>query len=51
MTQPLVAMRGVCKAFGGVRAVDHADLDLAAGEALGLEGMNGGEPQITTADG
>ncbi|MBW2274808.1 MAG: sugar ABC transporter ATP-binding protein [Deltaproteobacteria bacterium] len=38
---PRVEMRGVCKSFGGVRAVDRADLDLVPGEALGLLGHNG----------
>jgi D-xylose transport system ATP-binding protein len=41
MTAPRVEMRGICKSFGGVRAVDRADLDLVAGEALGLLGHNG----------
>jgi len=33
--------RGVVKAFGDVVALDHVDLDLAAGEVHGLVGANG----------
>jgi D-xylose transport system ATP-binding protein len=38
---PLVEMRGVEKAFGGVQAVAGVSLDLAPGEVLGLLGHNG----------
>jgi D-xylose transport system ATP-binding protein len=41
MSRPLVEMRGIQKRFGGVRAVDGADLALRAGEVLGLLGHNG----------
>ena len=32
---------GLTKRFGGITAVDHVDLDLRAGEMLGLIGQNG----------
>jgi D-xylose transport system ATP-binding protein len=38
---PIVEMRAVSKAFGGVHAVDRADLRLCAGEVVGLLGHNG----------
>jgi D-xylose transport system ATP-binding protein len=38
---PLVEIRQLCKHFGGVMAVDHADLDLYEGECVGLLGHNG----------
>ena len=37
----LLAMRGICKSFGAVRAADHVDLTLHAGDVLGLLGENG----------
>ena len=37
----LVEMRGIEKRFGGVHAVDGADLELAAGEVVGVLGHNG----------
>jgi D-xylose transport system ATP-binding protein len=39
--RPRVAMRGITKRFGGVLAVEAADLDVAAGEVVGLLGHNG----------
>ncbi len=36
-----VALQGVTKAFGEVRAVDGIDLDIPAGEIFGLLGRNG----------
>lgn len=41
MRPPLVEMRGVSKAFGGVHAVERVDLRLDAGEVVGLLGHNG----------
>ena len=38
---PLVEMKDISLAFGGVRAVDHASLDLYPGEIVGLLGHNG----------
>lgn len=35
-----VSMRGISKSFGAVRAVERVDLDLYAGEILGLVGDN-----------
>ena len=40
--QPLLlAVRGVAKSFKGVRALDGVDLDVCAGEILGVIGPNG----------
>jgi D-xylose transport system ATP-binding protein len=41
MTAPLVEMRDISIAFGGVKAVDHVSVDLQAGEVVGLLGHNG----------
>ena len=38
---PLVEMRDISIAFGGVKAVDHASVDLYPGEVVGLLGHNG----------
>ena len=38
---PLVEMRDVSIAFGGIKAVDHATMDLYPGEVVGLLGHNG----------
>ncbi len=38
---PLLSVRGLSKRFGGVRAVDHVDLDVAARETVALIGPNG----------
>jgi D-xylose transport system ATP-binding protein len=38
---PLVEMRDVSIAFGGIRAVDHASVDLFPGEVVALLGHNG----------
>ena len=41
MTQPLLTMRGIVKAFSGVKALDGIDLTVAPGECVGLCGENG----------
>ena len=38
---PLVEMRDMSIAFGGIKAVDHASIDLYRGEVVGLLGHNG----------
>lgn len=38
---PLVEMRDISIAFGGIRAVDHVSVDLHPGEVVGLLGHNG----------
>jgi len=41
MSGPLLSARGLSIAFGGVRAADGIDLDVAAGEFLAIIGPNG----------
>lgn len=41
MTTPVIAVRGASVTFGAVRALSGVDLDIAAGEAVGLVGHNG----------
>lgn len=41
MSTPLVEMKNVSIAFGGVRAVDNVNIELHAGEVVGLLGHNG----------
>lgn len=41
MTQPLISMRHVSKAFGHVQALIDVDLDIYPGEVIGLLGDNG----------
>ena len=41
MTKPLVELRDISIAFGGVKAVDHVSVDLKPGEVVGLLGHNG----------
>ena len=38
---PAIAIRGLTKRYGGTVAVEHLDLDVAAGETLALLGPNG----------
>ena len=41
LAQPVVAVHGLTKAYGGRRVVDHLDLAVHDGEVLGLIGANG----------
>jgi len=41
MAAPLVEMRDISVAFGGVKAVDHVSIDLYPGEVVALLGHNG----------
>jgi branched-chain amino acid transport system permease protein len=38
---PLLSLDGVTKRFGGITALDRVDLDIAAGELVGIIGPNG----------
>ena len=40
-TQPILAMQGVCKQFGGIQALDQAHFDLYQGEIHAIVGENG----------
>jgi branched-chain amino acid transport system ATP-binding protein len=39
--EPLLSIRGVCKSFGGIKAVHTITFDVCAGESVGLVGPNG----------
>ena len=39
--RPLLAARGITKRYGGIVALDRVDLDVGAGEAVGVIGPNG----------
>jgi branched-chain amino acid transport system ATP-binding protein len=41
MSEPILALRGITKRFGGVTAVSGVDLEVAPGETVGLIGPNG----------
>jgi branched-chain amino acid transport system ATP-binding protein len=41
VTEPLLVVRGLCKAFGGVRAVDGVSFEVLPGELRALIGPNG----------
>ena len=45
--QPLLRVAGLCRAFGGVQAVDDVGFALAAGEMLALIGPNGAGKSTT----
>jgi len=47
MTTSLLKVTGLGKSFGGVRAVDGIDFDLARGELLALIGPNGAGKSTT----
>ena len=38
---PLLAASGLCKSFGGIKAVDNAEIQVANGSITGLIGPNG----------
>jgi len=38
---PVLQMRGICKSYPGVRALDNVDLDVRAGEVHAIVGENG----------
>ncbi|TFI53792.1 ABC transporter ATP-binding protein [Mastigocladus laminosus UU774] len=38
---PLLAASGLCKSFGGIKAVDNAEIQVATGSITGLIGPNG----------
>jgi ribose transport system ATP-binding protein len=40
-TEPIVQIRGLCKSFAGVRALDNAQFELLPGEVHALMGENG----------
>lgn len=40
-TPPLLAATGLCKSFGGIKAVDSAEIQVAPGSITGLIGPNG----------
>ena len=39
--QPLIQLKGVSRAFGGLKAVDGLDATIMPGEIVGLVGPNG----------
>ena len=41
MKQIIVSMHDICKSFPGVKALDHVDFQLCAGEVMALLGENG----------
>lgn len=41
MSQPIVALSGLCKTFGALRAVDEVSFEVYPGEIFGLLGPNG----------
>ena len=41
MSENLLEMRGICKTFGGVHALDNVNLDVKAGKVMCLCGENG----------
>ncbi|MBD5472920.1 MAG: sugar ABC transporter ATP-binding protein [Lachnospiraceae bacterium] len=41
MNETIVSMKGICKSFPGVKALDHVNFELCAGEVMALLGENG----------
>ena len=41
LAAPILSLRGICKRFGSVHALDGVDLDVHAGEVVALVGDNG----------
>ena len=41
MNETIVSMKGMCKSFPGVKALDHVDFALRSGEVMALLGENG----------
>ena len=41
MSSPVLALRGVSKSFGAVRALAHVDLDVRTHEVVAVVGDNG----------
>ena len=41
MNETIVSMRGICKSFPGVKALDDVHFELRAGEVMALLGENG----------
>lgn len=41
MKETIVSMKGICKSFPGVMALNHVDFNLRAGEVMALLGENG----------
>ena len=41
MTEPIVSVKGLSRAYGGVKAVDEVSFDLAENQVLGVVGPNG----------